>query len=421
MRIAYLDSTLNGKPATSTTLSVSSAPHYQGAPTTLTAQVTGNSPSGTVSFFSGSAVVDTAPVDGSGIASVATSKLLLGASTVSAVYNGDNNNGLSSSTPTNITVLSPQSVTTTGLAVSSNAVYTGVPFTINVSVISNGGASAPTGNVQFIANNVVLGTSGINAGGTVSYTYTPTVANTYAVSATYVGDAANLASSSSAQSVVVTTNPNPPTPSGCLPAGAGALICAPTAASTVASPITITTGAVAQTGNIASIRAYVDNIAVFTVANPTATKSFQLSQAATVGAGTHKLVIVAYQSTGGNVQASETFTVGETTAPPPPPPPPPTGCTAPASGLTICTPAKGATISSPVQISAAGTAASGNLTALRVYVDNVSQATVNNPKATKSFSMNLPVAIPKGKHNLVIVGYQSTGGSVSLGETVTVQ
>jgi len=47
------------------------------------------------------------------------------------------------------------------------------------------------------------------------------------------------------------------TPSGCLPSAAGVSICAPGAGSTASSPVTITAGAIAQSGNIAAIRAYI--------------------------------------------------------------------------------------------------------------------------------------------------------------------
>jgi len=82
--------------STTTTLQTSSATPYQAVPVTLTATVadssTGStgSPSGTVSFYDGLALLGTAPVN-SGVATLAIAVLPLGSSTVTAVYSGDTN------------------------------------------------------------------------------------------------------------------------------------------------------------------------------------------------------------------------------------------------------------------------------------------------------------------------------------------
>src|SRR6185437_1852614 len=94
----------------------------------------------------------------------------------------------------------------------------------------------------------------------------------------------------------------------CLPAAAGVRICSPTAGSTPSSPITITAGAVAASGYITAIRSYIDNVAVNTVYNPSNTQSFQINQQVTVGAGAHRLVVVAYESTGGALTKEVDFT-----------------------------------------------------------------------------------------------------------------
>ena len=197
---------------------------------------------------------------------------------------------------------------------------------------------------------------------------------------------------------------------GCLPSTSGVNICAPAAGSTASSPVTITAGAIAPSGNISAIRAYIDNVAVFTTNNPSAAKSQQVSQSVNVAAGSHRLVVVAYQSTGGALSSTENFTVGGT-AP----------CYPSGAGAQICSPAQNATASSPVTIVAGATAGSGYITAVRVYVDSVAKALINNSARSKSFAINTPVAIAAGKHNIVVVGYQSTGGSVSASDNITVQ
>ena len=197
----------------------------------------------------------------------------------------------------------------------------------------------------------------------------------------------------------------------CMPAAAGALICSPSPTASTTSPLTLTAAATAGSGNLAAIRAYIDNVPALTVNNPSATKSFVISQPVTAAPGTHSLVIVGYQSTGGAVLASENFTVAGTS----------TTCLPSSPGAIFCSPGSNATVSSPVTIFAGATAASGSLAAIRIYVDNVAQTLINNPQATPSLTINQPLTLPSGTHYVVLVGYPSTGGSVSAAETITIQ
>lgn len=195
----------------------------------------------------------------------------------------------------------------------------------------------------------------------------------------------------------------------CYASSSGVTICTPAAGSSDASPITISAAAMASSGNITAIRAYIDNVAVFTVNNPSATKTFSASQSVNVAAGTHTLVVLGYQSTGGQVSNSESFTA--TGGP----------CYPSAAGAMICSPKSGSTVSSPVSVVAGVTTLNGYVAAIRMYVDNVAKALVNNPQQTKSFQIQQPVSTAAGSHSLVIVGYPSTGGSITVSETFTVQ
>ena len=91
------------------------------------------------------------------------------------------------------------------------------------------------------------------------------------------------------------------------------------------------------------------------------------------------------------------------------------------TGALICSAAQDATASSTVSVVAGATAGSGYITAIRVYVDNVAAALVNNPQRSKSFAINTPIVFSKGRHNVVAVGYQSTGGAVTASDKLTVQ
>jgi hypothetical protein len=161
---------------------------------------------------------------------------------------------------------------------------------------------------------------------------------------------------------------------------------------------------------MSAMRGYIDNVSVFTVNNPSATNSMQVTQTVTVAPGSHQLVVVGYPSTGGYVMSSDSFTASGTT-----------NCVPTAPGATICSPANHATVTSPVSISAGATASSGYITAIRVYVDNIAQTVVNNPQATTSFSIQQAVTMTKGSHYVVVVCYQSTGGALTANETITVQ
>jgi hypothetical protein len=79
-----------------TLLTTSTATPYQAVPVTLTATVSDSStgstgtPTGTVSFYDGAALLGTSSV-GAGVATLSTAAFPLGTSTVTAVYSGDTN------------------------------------------------------------------------------------------------------------------------------------------------------------------------------------------------------------------------------------------------------------------------------------------------------------------------------------------
>ncbi|PYP90066.1 MAG: hypothetical protein DMG65_12310 [Candidatus Angelobacter sp. Gp1-AA117] len=91
-----------------------------------------------------------------------------------------------------------------------------------------------------------------------------------------------------------------------------------------------------------------------------------------------------------------------TTPPPPSPSPSPSGCIAGAVGVTVCSPASGSTVGSPVHFSAA--AKSGNpITAMRIYIDGVSAYTI----AAASLDTSLPVS--SGTHSVFVQAWDTTG------------
>ena len=196
----------------------------------------------------------------------------------------------------------------------------------------------------------------------------------------------------------------------CAPSSAGVRVCQPASGAATSSPVTFTAGVLAQAGNITALRIYVDNAALYTAINPGRTTTYQASQSVPVNAGSHRLVVVGYESTGAAVSFAENFTVNANP-----------NCYPASAGAMICSPVKGEAASSPVQVNVGATAASGYITAIGIYVDNKEVNVQPDARNLKSFSEDVPVALTTGVHNLVVVGYQSTGGYVTTGEMVTIQ
>jgi hypothetical protein len=79
-----------------------------------------------------------------------------------------------------------------------------------------------------------------------------------------------------------------------------------------------------------------------------------------------------------------------------------TGCTAKVTGVSVCSPAAGSTVKSPVHFVAV--AKSGYpITAMRLYIDNVSRFTVNGS------SLNTYLAVATGAHSVLVQAWNSAG------------
>lgn len=182
----------------STTLAASPTSAGAGQLVVLSASVTGTGPTGSVTFKDGSTTLGTAPLN-AGQASLETSFGTTGSHSLTAVYSGDTNNTASTSAAVTETV-SASSATTTALAVNPGSVQAGVPATLTASVT---GAS-PGGTVDFKDGSVLLGSSTLGGG---QATLSPSIVNvgSHSITATYRGDTANAASTSSPATLVVTT------------------------------------------------------------------------------------------------------------------------------------------------------------------------------------------------------------------------
>ncbi|AFL90536.1 gluconolactonase [Terriglobus roseus DSM 18391] len=182
---------------TNISLSSSTNPAIGGNAVTFTAQVAGaaaNSgvtaaPTGTMIFHEGATVLGTVALNGAGAASLTTSSLTVGSHNIVATYSGDVRYGGNDSAILTQVIrnASSQSVLTT----SANPSVFAAPLTLTVRVTGNGGA--PTGNVNFLDGTTTIGQAALNAG-TAVFTTSSLAPGIHSLSAIYVGDSNNSAS-----------------------------------------------------------------------------------------------------------------------------------------------------------------------------------------------------------------------------------
>lgn len=185
-------------PPSSTSLSVAPNPGRMGQTVTLTATVSGMSPTGTVQFADNGSSLGAPVALAGGVAKLATTALAAGNHSITAAYSGDVANLASTSAAVAETILAASSV-----ALSSSA--TAIPAGQGISFTATVSGAAPTGTVQFMDAGANLGAP-VALSGTVAILSTNALATagSHAITAAYSGDAANAPSSSPALTVTVT-------------------------------------------------------------------------------------------------------------------------------------------------------------------------------------------------------------------------
>jgi hypothetical protein len=178
-----------------TALALSANSAAPGQQLTVTATVSGISPTGNVSFLSNGTSLGTTAVS-NGIATLQFSLPTTGTFSLTATYAGDTNNGSSTSNAVPLSIALVQS--TTSLAASATNANLNQQLNLTATVTG----VKPTGSVSFVSGTTTLGTATVS-NGTATLPYSFTVAGTYAVVANYGGDSANLASASTPVSIVV--------------------------------------------------------------------------------------------------------------------------------------------------------------------------------------------------------------------------
>lgn len=193
------------KAPSTTTLANSPNPSHYSQSVVFTATVSGQAPTGTVTFNDGATTLCAAIVLNSNIAACPTSTLSIGSHAITATYTGDDNN-LSSSSFAVAQSVEPVS-STTELATACDRTFVGnQPFTMSASVVG----FSPTGNVTFTtADNLILCANALISAGSASCTTNVLSAkgsdtqDIVQLIATYSGDTSNTSSISSALNVTV--------------------------------------------------------------------------------------------------------------------------------------------------------------------------------------------------------------------------
>lgn len=196
------DQTVN-QATTTTNLSTNSSTVVPfSTPITFTATVTGvptSTPTGNVAFKDGSSVLSTVPLNSLGVATYVNTTLPAGTHTITAVYLGDSDYTGSISTQI-ITVTIRQTATTTNLSASTLNSIASRPITLTATVTALG--AIPTGTVNFMNGNVLIGTGTLNHG-VASVATSSLPVGTDSVFAIYNGDS-NDSGSTSAPPLAIT-------------------------------------------------------------------------------------------------------------------------------------------------------------------------------------------------------------------------
>src|ERR1700728_1919569 len=194
-----------GKCATSTTLTSSLNPSIYGQSVTWTAKVTTSGPlppTGEVNFTWGDSIGG-APLNASGVATLTRSTENADTYPLTAVYEGDANNAISTSAVLNQVI--KEATSTATLTSSPNPSTQGQAVTFTAIITSP--TVTATGPVTFTAGKTVLGTGQLS-GGKATFTTSTLPTGTTPITATYYGDSNIAESSASVVQTVTSTSPN---------------------------------------------------------------------------------------------------------------------------------------------------------------------------------------------------------------------
>jgi hypothetical protein len=149
---------------------------------------------GTVEFFDGATSLGTATINASGYAVLSANGLSSGAHITTASYLGSSRFNGSTSDPVGVSVESLAESTFTLLVPATNPQAAGQQTVLAAVVIALDGSGAPTGTVQFLDGNTVIGSAPINSSGLAIFTTSALAPGPHLVGARYMGDGTFTAS-----------------------------------------------------------------------------------------------------------------------------------------------------------------------------------------------------------------------------------
>jgi len=178
------------------------SPGIAGLPEAISATVKitngAGTPTGLVTFTSGTTVLGAANLNTAGVAGI-NPVLAPGSYSIVATYAGDSDDAGSQSAPLALTV--NQAQTTTVVTVSPNPASMLAPVTFTATVTGNG--AMPTGQVEFFASGALIGAGTLNLNGVATLIYSNLAIGTYSITATYEGDTNDAGSTSLAVSLTI--------------------------------------------------------------------------------------------------------------------------------------------------------------------------------------------------------------------------
>ena len=193
--------------ATSTALAVSATTAVSGTNIILTATVTPASgstkPTGVVTFYSGTTLLGTGMLNGSGVATLATTSLPVGSDSVTAAYGATTSFNASTSSIVTVVVsaVATPVATSTALTASATSAVSGTSITLNAIVTPASGSTVPAGTVTFLDGSTMLGTGTLNGSGVATYATSSLAVGTHSITASFGATVSFAASTSTAVSV----------------------------------------------------------------------------------------------------------------------------------------------------------------------------------------------------------------------------
>ena len=188
-------------------LAASSASVIDGSPVTFTATVTGSgaTPTGMVTFYSGTILLGASALGSGGTAALTVTSLGIGSSVETVSYAGDGNFTPATSPAVGVSVLAKPTPAIT-LTSSASSIVAGFPVTLTATVTGTGANSqaAPTGTVLFVNSGSTLGAVTLGGSGAATLEVTSLPLGTASMTATYAGDGNFAAATSSAIPITVT-------------------------------------------------------------------------------------------------------------------------------------------------------------------------------------------------------------------------